>query len=187
MEIKSICWRASHIRILRDKDKCKDRTYTAHQIRGPTTGNINTLHRHIKFIRGLVQSPIRGKQWHKVHKNVLLNNEGTVSINLWFSDGVMQLLWRCALELYLHPYRKPTNASNDHFIVMSSQMLLHVSAYQRHHRGAHMILTSYLYVGVHYKKNNEVSNNIASVSVVTLWKWVVMVNCCWKQWTVDFL
>jgi hypothetical protein len=42
---------------------------------------------------------------------------------------------------------------NDHFIVMSSQMLLHVSAYQRHHQGAHMILTSYVYVGVHYKKN----------------------------------
>jgi hypothetical protein len=33
-----------------------------------------------------------------------------------------------------------------------------------------MILTSYLYVGVHYKKNNGVSNNIASVSIVTLWK-----------------
>jgi hypothetical protein len=37
---------------------------------------------------------------------------------------------------------------NDHFIVMSSQTLLHVSAYQRHHQGAHMILTSYLYVAV---------------------------------------
>jgi hypothetical protein len=33
---------------------------------------------------------------------------------------------------------------NDHFIVMSSQTLLHVLAYQRHHQGAHMILTSYL-------------------------------------------
>jgi hypothetical protein len=49
-----------------------------------------------------------------------------------------------------YPYRKPTNASNDHFIVMSSQMLLHVSAYQRLRQGAHTILTSYLYVGVHY-------------------------------------
>jgi hypothetical protein len=67
-------------------------------------------------------------------------------------------------------YRRPTNASNGHFIVMSSQILLHVSAYQRHHQGAHMILTSYLYVGVHYKKNNGVSNNAASVSIVTLWK-----------------
>jgi hypothetical protein len=70
----------------------------------------------------------------------------------------------------LYSYRRPANASNDHFIVMSSQMLLHVSAYQRHHQGAHMILTSYLYIGVHYKKNNGVSNNTASVSIVTLWK-----------------
>jgi hypothetical protein len=43
---------------------------------------------------------------------------------------------------------------NDHFIVMSSQTLLNVSAYQRHHPGAHMILTSYVYVGVHYMKKN---------------------------------
>jgi hypothetical protein len=41
---------------------------------------------------------------------------------------------------WIYPYRKPTIASNDHFIVMSSQMLLHVSAYKRHHQGAHMIL-----------------------------------------------
>jgi hypothetical protein len=59
----------------------------------------------------------------------------------------------------IYPYRKPTNASNDHSIVMSSQMLLHVSAYQHQHQGAHTILTSYLYVSVHYKKNNGVSNN----------------------------
>jgi hypothetical protein len=38
------------------------------------------------------------------------------------------------------------------FIVMSIQTLLHVSAYQRHHQGDHIILTSYLYVGVHYRK-----------------------------------
>jgi hypothetical protein len=38
---------------------------------------------------------------------------------------------------------------NYHFIVMLSQMLLRVSAHQRHHQGAHVILTSYLYVGVH--------------------------------------
>jgi hypothetical protein len=61
-------------------------------------------------------------------------------------------------------------------IVMSSQILLHVSAYQCHHQGVHMILTSYLYIGVCYKKNDGVSNNIASVSIVTLWKWVVA-NC----------
>jgi hypothetical protein len=84
----------------------------------------------------------------------------------------------------IYPYRRPTNVSNDHYIVMSSQMLLHVSAYQRHHQGAHVILTSYLYIGVHYKKNNGVSNNIASVSIVTLWIQVGMANCCWKQWTV---
>jgi hypothetical protein len=43
---------------------------------------------------------------------------------------------------------------NNYFIVMSSQTLLHVSAYQRHHQGAHMILTSYLYVGVHYMQTD---------------------------------
>jgi hypothetical protein len=39
---------------------------------------------------------------------------------------------------------------DDHFIDCDAyQTLLHVSAHQRHHQGAHMILTSYLYVGVH--------------------------------------
>jgi hypothetical protein len=47
-----------------------------------------------------------------------------------------------------------------------------------------MFLTSSLYVGVHYKQNNGVSNNISSVSIVTLWIRVVMANCCWKLWTV---
>jgi hypothetical protein len=73
---------------------------------------------------------------------------------------------------------------NDHFILMSSQTLLHVSAYQRHHQGTHMILTSYLHVGVHYKKNNGVWSKLAPVSIVTLWIQMVMTNCCWKQWTV---
>jgi hypothetical protein len=58
---------------------------------------------------------------------------------------------------------------NDHFIVMLSQTLLHVSAYQRNHHGAHMILTSYLYVGVHYRKNNGISSEVAPISTVTLW------------------
>jgi hypothetical protein len=58
---------------------------------------------------------------------------------------------------------------NDHFIVMSSQTLLHVSAYQRHHQGAHMILTSCLYVGVHYRKNNGIWSEAAPISIVTLW------------------
>jgi hypothetical protein len=30
-----------------------------------------------------------------------------------------------------------------------------------------MILTSYLYVGVHYKKNNGISSKLATVSIVT--------------------
>jgi hypothetical protein len=35
---------------------------------------------------------------------------------------------------------------NDHFIVMFSQTLLHVSAYQCHHQGTHMILTRIIWV-----------------------------------------
>jgi hypothetical protein len=58
---------------------------------------------------------------------------------------------------------------NDHFIVMLSQTLLHVSAYQRHNQGAHMILTSCLYVGVHYRKNNGISSEVAPIGTVTLW------------------
>jgi hypothetical protein len=58
---------------------------------------------------------------------------------------------------------------NVHFIVMLSQTLLHVSAYQRHHQGAHMILTSNLYVGVHYRKSNGMSSEVAPISIVTLW------------------
>jgi hypothetical protein len=73
---------------------------------------------------------------------------------------------------------------NDHFIVMSSQTLLHVSAYQRHHQGARMILTSYFYVGVHYGRIMEFRAKLAQVSIVTLWIQRVMTNCCWKQWTV---
>jgi hypothetical protein len=61
---------------------------------------------------------------------------------------------------------------NDHFIAMSSQTLLHVSAYLRHRQGARMIFISYLYVGAHYEKNNEVSSKLAPV---------VITNCCWEQ------
>jgi hypothetical protein len=57
---------------------------------------------------------------------------------------------------------------NDHFIVILSQTLLHVSAY-RYHQGAHMILTSYLYVGVHCRKNDGISSEVAPISTVTLW------------------
>jgi hypothetical protein len=70
---------------------------------------------------------------------------------------------------------------NDHFIVMPSQMLLHVSAYQRHHQGAHLILTSHLYVGVHYKKNYGVLSKLTLVSIVTLWIRMVMTDCQWKR------
>jgi hypothetical protein len=47
-----------------------------------------------------------------------------------------------------------------------------------------MILTSYLYVGVHYRKNKGISSKLAPVSIVKLWIQVVMTNCCWKQWIV---
>jgi hypothetical protein len=67
---------------------------------------------------------------------------------------------------------------------MRSQTLLHVSVYQRHHQGAHMICTSQLYVGVHYRKHIEISSKLAPVSIVTLWIQVVMTNCCWKQWAM---
>jgi hypothetical protein len=58
---------------------------------------------------------------------------------------------------------------NDHFIVFVSQMLLHVSAHQRHHQGAHMIVTSFLYVRVYYWKNNGISSEVAPVTNFTLW------------------
>jgi hypothetical protein len=55
---------------------------------------------------------------------------------------------------------------NNHFIVMLSQTLLRVSAYQRHHQGAHMILTN---IDVHYRKNNGISSEVAPINIVTLW------------------
>jgi hypothetical protein len=53
---------------------------------------------------------------------------------------------------------------NNHFIVMSSQTLQHVSAYQ--HKVAHTILTSYLHV-VGYKQNDGVPSKLTPVSIVT--------------------
>jgi hypothetical protein len=73
---------------------------------------------------------------------------------------------------------------NDHFIVMLSLTLLHASAYQCHHQEAHIILTSYLYVGEHYRRNNGISRDVVPISIVTLWVKVGMVNRCWKQWSV---
>jgi hypothetical protein len=52
---------------------------------------------------------------------------------------------------------------NDHCILMFSQTLLHVSA--NHHQGAYMIITSYLYVSVHYRKNSGISSEIAPLVV----------------------
>jgi hypothetical protein len=54
---------------------------------------------------------------------------------------------------------------NVHFIVMSSQTILYVSACQRHHQGGHMILTNYLYVGVQL--------------VRIIW------TTCWWHWYVE--
>jgi hypothetical protein len=70
---------------------------------------------------------------------------------------------------------------NYHFIVMLSQTLVHVSAYHRHHEGAHMILTSYLYVSVHYRRHNGISSEIAPISIVTLWIKLDVINHCFQQ------
>jgi hypothetical protein len=63
--------------------------------------------------------------------------------------------WTERFGVYIYIIANKQMHQSDHFIVMLSQMPLHVSAYQCHHQGAHtcMILTSYLYVGVHYWKN----------------------------------
>jgi hypothetical protein len=47
-----------------------------------------------------------------------------------------------------------------------------------------MILTRYLYVGVRYRRDNGISREVAPFSVVARWIKVVVVNRCWKQWTV---
>jgi hypothetical protein len=56
---------------------------------------------------------------------------------------------------------------NYHFIVILSQMLIHVSAHQRHHQGAHTILTSYW--SVYSTENNEISSEEAPISNFALW------------------
>jgi hypothetical protein len=50
--------------------------------------------------------------------------------------------WTEYFGIYLH--KNQQIHKNYHFIVMLSQMLLRVSAHQRHHQGAHTILKSYL-------------------------------------------
>jgi hypothetical protein len=47
-----------------------------------------------------------------------------------------------------------------------------------------MIGTSYLYVGMHYRRNKGISSEVAPISIVTLRIKVDVVNRCWKQWTV---
>jgi hypothetical protein len=58
-----------------------------------------------------------------------------------------------AFGIYLHKNKQIHQ--NYHFVVMLSQMLVHVLAHQRHNQEAHTILTSYLYVGVRYRKIME--------------------------------
>jgi hypothetical protein len=52
--------------------------------------------------------------------------------------------WTEHFCIYLHKNQK--THQNYQFIVMLSQMLLHVLAHHRHHQGAHTILRSYLSV-----------------------------------------
>jgi hypothetical protein len=52
--------------------------------------------------------------------------------------------WTKHFAIYFH--KNQQMHQNYYFIVVLSQMLLHVLAHQRHHQGAHMILTSYLSV-----------------------------------------
>jgi hypothetical protein len=60
---------------------------------------------------------------------------------------------------------------------MLSQTILNVSAYQRYHQGDQMILTSYLYDGVHYRRNDGISSEVVPVSIVTLGVQVTMTSC----------
>jgi hypothetical protein len=46
------------------------------------------------------------------------------------------------------------------------------------------VLTSHLYISVHYRKYSGISSKIFPVGIVTLWIKVGKANCCWKQWTV---
>jgi hypothetical protein len=89
--------------------------------------------------------------------------------------------WTEHFGIYLH--KNQQMHQNYHFIVMLSQTLLHVSAYQRHHHKAHMILTSNLYVSVHYRKNKGISCEIAPISIVKLCIEVdVVIHCLWGSY-----
>jgi hypothetical protein len=76
-----------------------------------------------------------------------------LTLNMWYCMWVTTILASAANSL-VYIFRENQQVhQNEYFIVMLSQTFLHVSAYQRHHQGAHMILTSCLYVGVLYRKN----------------------------------
>jgi hypothetical protein len=56
---------------------------------------------------------------------------------------------------------------NYHFILMLSQMLVHVSAHQHHHQGAHD--SHRLLLSVHYRKNNGILSEVAPISNFAQW------------------
>jgi hypothetical protein len=85
-----------------------------------------------------------------------------LSLKLTFTQLVVPLLVTGPSGLVYIFIENQQMHQNDHFIVLSSETFLHVSAYERHHHGAPTILTSY--VGVHYRKRNGMSSETAPVS-----------------------
>jgi hypothetical protein len=77
---------------------------------------------------------------------------------------------------------------NYHFIVMLSQMLLHDSARQRHLRGAHTILKSY--VSMYITKNKGISSEVVPISSFGLlmkWKWLTVAGSSRLLWNTAHL
>jgi hypothetical protein len=104
----------------------------------------------------------------------ILNSEGGSNRSLSVENsgrGYMHVVRQTAgLTNFVHIFIENQQMhQNDQFIVMLCQPLLHVSGYQCHHQGSHVILTSYLYVGVHCRKNNGMSCEVAPIGNVTLW------------------
>jgi hypothetical protein len=74
---------------------------------------------------------------------------------------------------------------NYYFIVMLMQMLLHVSAHQRHHQGVNTLLTSYLCVGVHYTKIMEYRVKKLQLIILRLgckWIWLTVAGSSGLLW-----
>jgi hypothetical protein len=69
-----------------------------------------------------------------------ISNRPSVNVTFFLMVGPSILIYIFKENQQMH--------QDDHFILMLSQMLLHVSAHQRHCQGAHMILTRYLSVCV---------------------------------------